>query len=207
MARIRDRLFELPVVYRAWQAPFIEQKLRPLRQRGEIARATNVLDVGCGPGTNTLAFEHAEYLGVDINPDYIATASKRFGRPFLTADVVTFDWPADKKFDFILVNSLLHHLSTPEASRLLAALRERLAPDGHIHVVDLVLPQNRASFPWMLAKLDRGDFARPLDDLRALVSTSLDVVEFEPVPLRLAGVTLWDCVYFKARAKAANGDN
>jgi len=207
MARIRDRLFELPVVYRAWQAPFIEQKLRPLRARGEIARATNVLDVGCGPGTNTPAFEHADYLGVDINPDYIATASKRFGRSFLTADVVTFNWPVERRFDFVLVNSLLHHLSTPEASRLLAALSERLKPAGHIHIVDLVLPKNRVSFPWVLAKLDRGDFARPLADLSALVNESLEVVDFEPVPLRLAGVTLWDCAYFKARAKPANAQN
>jgi len=52
----------------------------------------------------------------------------------------------------------------------------------------------------MLAKLDRGDFARPLSELRALVGESLEVVDFEAVPLRLAGITLWDCVYFKARA-------
>jgi SAM-dependent methyltransferase len=206
MTRIRDRLFELPAVYRAWQAPFVEQKLSPLLKRGEIERAKRVLDVGCGPGTNTRVFDHADYLGVDINGDYIETARKHFGRRFLRADVVTLAWPPEERFDFVLLNSLLHHLSPVDAARLLKSLSRTLAPEGCVHVVDLVLPERRLSLPWMLARLDRGDFARPLADLRALVAQQFDIVDVEQFHLRFGGLRLWDCVYIKARVKLADAN-
>ena len=43
-----------------------------------IGAAQTVLDVGCGPGTNAPHFAHADYLGVDINPSYVATAARRY---------------------------------------------------------------------------------------------------------------------------------
>ena len=64
------RLFEVPWVYRAWQAPFAEQKLAPVMRHNVMGAVRRVLDVGCGPGTNAPHFEGLDYLGLDINPDY-----------------------------------------------------------------------------------------------------------------------------------------
>ena len=44
----------------------------------DVASVRRVLDVGCGPGTNTRYFEHADYLGLDINRGYIESARRRF---------------------------------------------------------------------------------------------------------------------------------
>ena len=46
-------------------------------------------------------------------------------------------------YDFVLVNSLLHHLDDDSVSSLLADLRAYVSDDGHIHVIDLELPEQR----------------------------------------------------------------
>ena len=51
-----DRVMESPLVYRLWIAPFAEQKLRPILAHTDLSRVRRVLDVGCGPGTNTAIF-------------------------------------------------------------------------------------------------------------------------------------------------------
>jgi hypothetical protein len=104
-------------------------------------------------------------------------------------------------FDFIFANSLLHHLETEAVRRLLSHLSTLLSVDGHIHILDLVLPRKRFSISNALARLDRGDFPRPLGEWRRLFEQSFDVVEFEPYPLGAAGVTLWSMIYFKGRAR------
>jgi SAM-dependent methyltransferase len=198
---IVDWLLERSFVYRAWQRPFAERKLAPIVAQGDIARARRVLDVGCGPGTNAPHFEHADYLGIDINEDYVASAARRFGRRFIAADVTSYVVEGDGRFDFILVNSLLHHLATPAIRPLLAHLARLLADDGHIHILDLVLPVERYSISRALARADRGDFPRPLDEWRTIFGEALDVQHFEPYPLGLAGLTLWNMIYCKGRSR------
>lgn len=200
---LRDALLENSFVYGAWQRPFAERKLAPVKRRGDMSRARRVLDVGCGPGTNAVHFGGAEYVGIDINPKYIATATRRYGKRFIAADVTTYEVPSGEGFDFILVNSLLHHLETSDVRRLLAHLSTLLTADGHVHILELVLPSNRFSVASMLARADRGRYARPLADWRALFDEPFDVEVFEPYPLGAAGVTGWSMVYCKGRSRRA----
>src|SRR5881296_2714161 len=88
--KVAQGILNLSATYRLWQAPFAAAKLAPFLARNDLQRARRVLDVGCGPGTNAL-FAHADYLGVDITPDYIAYARKKFRRPFVVADVSTYE--------------------------------------------------------------------------------------------------------------------
>jgi SAM-dependent methyltransferase len=158
---LTDWLLERPLVYRMWQKPFVEQKLTPILRSGDITRARRVLDVGCGPGTNTSLFENADYIGIDINPSYIASARRRYPRRFVVADVTSYSATAEGKFDFIFVNSLLHHIDTPGVRRLLSHLATLLSDNGHVHIVDLVLPPERFSISRALARADRGHFSAP----------------------------------------------
>ncbi len=198
--RLAAELLGHPWVYRLWQAPYVEKKFAPILAHNDLSSVRRVLDVGCGPGTNTHHFPGADYLGIDYNPAYIEAARKRHRRNFLVADVTTFTAAPDDRFDFILLNSLLHHLDDPIVRRLLAHLSTLLTDHGHIHIVELILPE-RPSVARLLARWDRGDFARPLLVWQDLLTEIFHRVVFEPFVLTGLGVNLWEMFYFKGRAK------
>ncbi len=194
--QIAAEVTRFPLVYRAWQAPFVLDKIAPLIRRGELLGARRVLDVGCGPGTNAPQFEHANYVGIDISERYIQTAQRRHAGTFVTADVSTYEPEADARFDFVLINSLLHHLDENAAHHILDAVAQQLDDGGHVHILELVLP-TRPSPAWLLAKADRGHYPRPLESWRGLFCEHFDERVFEPYAVRRFGVDLWQMVYFK----------
>ena len=193
-------LLEQSPVYSLWQAPFAADKLAPLFAHNDLKRVRRVLDVGCGPGTNTGLFAHADYLGIDINPKYIETARRKHGRSFAVADVTSYEDSAAGQFDFILVNSFLHHVDDAGTSKILSRLPRWLSKDGHAHIFELVSPGDH-SIAQFLARLDRGKYARSLEDWRKAFEQHLEVVIFEPYPLKWLGATLWNMIYCKGRAK------
>lgn len=198
---LSESLLEYTWVYRAWQAPFAGQKFVPVLAHNPMDRVRRVLDVACGPGTNTKFFADADYLGIDVNERYIRTARARYGRNFVVADVRKFVAAPEDRFDFVLVNSFLHHLNTPEVLGILNHLKSLLTPDGHIHMLELVLPEE-PSIARLLAHWDRGKFARPLEEWRELFEGVFEPVVFEPYRLTGMGATLWNMVYFKGRVRA-----
>jgi SAM-dependent methyltransferase len=195
---VATQVLENSLGYRLWQAPFAEQKLTPVLSHNDLSRARRVLDVGCGPGTNAGHFTHTDYLGIDLNERYVQDARRRYNRRFIAADVTRYRVLAHERFDFVLVNSLLHHLDDPSTRQLLNHLAELLTDDGHIHILDLVLPEGRC-VARSLAEWDRGDFPRPLGEWRSLFAESFEPVVFQPYPVGAFGVTLWNMVYFKGR--------
>ncbi|HTO74606.1 MAG TPA: class I SAM-dependent methyltransferase [Thermoanaerobaculia bacterium] len=194
------RVMNNVLAYRLWQSPFAERKLAPVLRHNDLAAVRRVLDVGCGPGTNARHFLGTDYLGIDRNPGYVADARRRFGDRFRVADVREDFDAGGGGFDFILVNSLLHHVATPDVRTLLARLAGLLTADGRVHILDLVMPE-RPGLARLLARWDRGEHARPLGEWRALFSEAFAPVFFEPYPLGAFGVTLWNMVYFQGRRR------
>ena len=185
-----------PSVYRLWQRPFADSKLAPFWQHSGDAVDVRVLDVGCGPGTNTRHFAQCTYLGIDISPQYIDAARRMYGDHFAVVNVVKNEIPGAATFDLILVNSLLHHIDTPGVHHILQALSPRLADDGAVHILDVVQPEH-PGLAQLLARWDRGDFIRPLGEWKRLFESAFEPVVFEPYSLPARGVTLWNMVYFK----------
>jgi trans-aconitate methyltransferase len=194
LRRATDRVLESPFVYRWWQAPFADAKLRPFRARVDVRSLGRVLDVGCGPGTNAPLFAAADYVGVDVNPGYIAHAARQYPGRFLVGDVRDPSVLPDERFDCVFANSLLHHLSDDVVRALLRRLATLTAPGGAVHILDLVRPQT-PSVSRLLAGLDRGRFARSFDEWMRLFAESLQEHHAEQYSVGIPGIPLWRMVY------------
>ena len=198
--KIKDLLLEQPLLFSLYQLPFARQKLRQLLKHADLEHVRSVLDVGCGPGTNAPQFTGAQYLGIDMNRNYIELARNRYKKNFLVADVTSPQGIPAGMYDFILVNSFLHHLDVPSTLGILSRLSELLTADGHLHSVELVLPEKAGIARW-LALHDRGKFPRSLSSWRELFEDKLQTVIFEPFPIRHVGLTILELLYYKGRKK------
>ncbi len=198
MRRVVDRVLEHPMVYAAWQAPFASQKFAPAERRLSRQNIRRILDVGCGPGTNAPRFAGADYVGVDINERYLAIARARHRGRFIQADLQTTDLSWLGTFDAILVNSFLHHVPDDAVRRILQQLQRLLDPDGTVHVLELVLPERR-TIARLMARLDRGRYARGLTAWRELFDAHFEPLAVEPYEY---GGGLWAMVYFQGRARS-----
>ena len=198
--KLVTRIMENTAAYSLWQAPFAEKKFAPILTYNDLRQARRVLDVGCGPGTNTPHFSNTNYLGIDHNLRYLQHARRQHGRDFLVADITRPALAPGARFDFILVNSFLHHIDTPGTREILAEVESLLAEDGHIHILELVLPP-RPSLAQLLARLDRGEFPRPLEEWKQIFEDTFETEIFEPYQLTSLGATLWEMIYFKGRRK------
>ena len=99
------------------------------------------------------------------------------------------------------MNSLLHHIETPDVRRMLNQLSGQLTADGQIHILDLVLPK-QPSIARYLARSDRGDHPRPFDQWRELFAESFEPIVLEPYSVGWWGCSLWNMVYFKGKPRA-----
>ena len=198
--RAFDYLLEQPFLFNFSQIPFTRQKFARILKHNDLETARSVLDVGCGPGTNAPRFAHAKYLGIDINERYIQLARKHFRRDFLVADVTSSDAIPSGSFDFILVNSFLHHIDDTDVRRVLSRTGELLMSDGYLHSVELVLPENMGIPRW-LALRDRGKYPRSLAEWRQIFEGYFETIIFEPFSIRHFGLNIMNLLYFKGRRR------
>jgi SAM-dependent methyltransferase len=198
--RLAAAVMDNTTAYRLWQVPFARSKLAPVLRHNDLSRVRRVLDAACGPGTNTSVFAHADYLGVDANARYLDYARRVYGRRYLQADLLDYDGHGEGRFDFVLVNSFFHHVDDEATNGILKRVHGLVTPTGHIHIVDLVLPET-PGIALFLARNDRGRFARTLARSRTLFEVNFEPVVFERYRLSLGGITLWDMVYFKGRPR------
>ncbi len=156
-------ILALPVAYRLFgrlvgggaRATFVRDYLRP--QPGD-----RVLDLGCGPGDLLAALPPCEYVGVDLDPNYVAAAQARYGDRGTfrcePAEAVVEVEPAS--FDLVVMTGLLHHLDDDQAAAVLAVARKALRPGGRLVTLDgCFVPGQSRLARWMLRR-DRGKFVR-----------------------------------------------
>lgn len=177
-----------PFAYRAWQRLFVAPKLEPLLRHDSYRNAATLCELGCGPGSNYPFLAEKEYLGVDIGEDYVGHARAVFGDRFLVGDVSAgVDFAGGRRFDVVLVHSVLHHLDDDQVVKTLRHARELVKPGGSLHVFDVVLPPVW-TLAGLLARMDEGRHIRPWEYWAPLFEDSLGSYERQDFALRLAGV-------------------
>jgi len=142
---------------------------RTLREIAAALAATpseRVLDFACGCGGFCLAVP-GRYVGIDLNPNYLAFARWRWGNPRRHFELTRLEeMPDEERFDAAIMASALHHLSDELADVILG----RLARMVTSRIVVLDHDPEAANRPQrVLIDIDRGTYIRPVARQRALL--------------------------------------
>lgn len=142
----------------------------------------NVLDCGCGTGIFADCFDPQGYVGIDIDPGYVARARQRFrGHRFQVMDATALQFPAES-FEAVIVSGVLHHLESPTATRVLSEIGRVLKPAGKLLLWEDV--PTRASWNVvgnMVHRLDVGDHIRPACEYANLLGSTFQLINARPM--------------------------
>lgn len=127
--------FERSLVFRSRiEQPWLPE-LIPFHTMGCL----NVLEIGFGPGFDALTFmsHNAIYSGIDITPENVERTKRHLGYFGFTPDVREADAEslpfADRSFDVVYSNGVLHH--TPSIEKAFSEIARVLRPGGEFYVI------------------------------------------------------------------------
>ena len=172
-------LLSIPAVYRVqqyvWGAPMFH---RVTREYLAMKPGQSLLDVGCGPADILAGLPEIDYVGVDMSEAYVASAGRRFagrGR-FLAGDVYRLPAVADRRFDAVLAQGLLHHLDDEAAMALFRFAAQKLVPGGRIVTADPCYHDRQGWLEGFLMDHDRGRNIRTQEGYAALAHAAFTKV-------------------------------
>jgi SAM-dependent methyltransferase len=154
-----------------------------------------VLELGCGTGRLSVAFEPGVYTGVDIDGARITTArAEHPGAAFVHADARFLEPAFFAPFRFLFCHAWLHHVDDATCRGIFAAIARASTDTPRVLMVwepALARPL-RNPVGWALGKLDRGDFVRPPEAMRTLCEPFVEDVVVVPGPWRwpIPGIAL-----------------
>lgn len=165
-------LLNLPSVYRAFTSAvtvdlsqFIAEYLQP--QPG-----SRVLDIGCGPGDMLAHLPNVQYVGFDIDEQYIQSAIERFGSrgKFFCRKVSeqVLHEMQEEKFDIVTAIGVVHHLDDAEAADLFRLAHNVLRPGGMLVTRDGCYTPDQSLVVRKLLDMDRGRYVRTQEQYLAL---------------------------------------
>ncbi len=90
-----------------------------------------ILDLGCGPGRDLIAFTRLGHrvIGIEAAAPFVATAREATGCEVWEQDFLNLDLPC-ARFDGVFANASLFHVPTQELPRVLGELHSTLKPGG-----------------------------------------------------------------------------
>jgi len=135
-----------------------------------------VLDLGCGPGELVRYLGNVEYVGVDINPDYVAYAKRVHGdrAEFRIGDAAELD-PALRGFDVVVAFGVLHHLDDAGVRKLFEGAADALEARGRLVTVDPTLTPAQSRTARLVILADRGRYVRNPAEYERLAAPLFEV--------------------------------
>lgn len=118
-----------------------------------------ILDIGCGPAT-ILEYlpESIDYLGFDLNENYIQAAISRHKDrgTFINCRVNDFYKKKFLPFDLIIAFGVLHHLDEREALELIGIAHTMIKDDGRFISIDPCYVKGQHWLSQFFISCDRG---------------------------------------------------
>ena len=191
------RWLKVPFLYNVFQAAVGGNALRrKLIQNHVRARSGDkVIDIGCGPAQALQSLPDVEYLGLDIDPDYIAFARRTYGGKgtFVVGD--TRFLRGDSRFkdaDIVIAVSVLHHLDDEEAADCIRFAYDALKRGGRLICHDACWIPNQGALSRYIMSTDRGRNIRTEQQYRQLAAKVFRNVHtwVDTKPMRIPYVTI-----------------
>jgi len=143
-----------------WQTenPFISQAERKLLSYLPIVPGSQVLEVGCGTGSNLFNLkaigQSFVFTGIDINEEEIELAKLNFPEAhFIVGDATNVQLP-DGSFDLVFCRDVIHHINPSEQVKLIQEMTRLTRVGGQVVVIE----SNGLNFVvWVFSKLVKAE--------------------------------------------------
>jgi SAM-dependent methyltransferase len=109
----------------------VSQNIAALLRHIEASAPFSILDLGCGPGRDLMAFAKLGHVAVGVEgaPRLAAMARATSGCEVWEQDLLTLDLP-QQHFNGVFANAVLFHVPSQELPRVLRQLHATLKPGG-----------------------------------------------------------------------------
>ena len=177
--RLKDKFLEISGVYAKLMGFLLGTSTYPTLV-DEFIKPTpgcSVLDVGCGPAAILEFLQDVKYIGLDHNPNYIATATKKYGSKgtFICAGVDQLNDYGLTTFDRIIILGVMHHLDDAQLTQLMMSLKGRLNVGGVLITFDVAFEDKQKFVAKLLAKNDRGKYVRTKEQYLKFIEVAFNV--------------------------------
>jgi SAM-dependent methyltransferase len=168
---------------------------RVLEKHVRASARDKVIDIGCGPARMLAWLPNVEYIGLDTNPDYIASARRTYGSKgtFIVGDTKSLqDDVRFKDADIVIALGVLHHLDDEDAAHCVRFAYDALKEKGRFVCLDACWTPNQSWFSKFVMSHDRGQNVRTEQRYRQLAGKAFTNVDtwVDEKPLRIPYVTV-----------------
>jgi SAM-dependent methyltransferase len=181
-------LFQGAVGGSAFRRKIIEQHVR-------AKAGDKVIDIGCGSAQALRCLPEVEYLGLDTNPQYIASAKRTNGSKgtFIIGD--THSLRGDSRFqnaDIAIAIGVLHHMDDQDAAHCIRFAYDALKEGGRFIFHDPCWIPNQGALSRYFMARDRGRNIRTEQQYRQLAAKPFRNVDasVDTRPMRIPYVTV-----------------
>ena len=191
------RWLNVPFVYNAFSAAVGANALRRrlIQKHVRAKPGDKVIDIGCGSALALRWLPEVHYVGLDMNPNYIAFAHRTYGKKgtFVVGDLRSLK--ADSRFrdaDIVIALGVLHHLDDQEAGSCIQFAHDALKSTGRFVCHEACWVPNQGSISKYVMSSDRGRNIRTEQRYRELAGKVFRKVEakVDTNPIRIPYVTI-----------------
>ena len=192
-----QRWLKLPFLYNLLQDAVGANALRRkvIQNHVRAKAGDKVVDIGCGPSRILRWLPDVQYLGLDINPEYISSATRTHGNKgtFVVGDTKSLRHdPRFKDADILMALGLLHDLDDEDAAHCIRFAYDALKERGRFVCLDGCWIPNQGSFSRYVMSHDRGQNVRTEQQYRELAAKVFTHVDawVDKKPMRIPYVTV-----------------
>lgn len=167
------RWLRVPFLYNLFQEAAGANAVRRALIRNHVRPKVGdkLIDIGCGTAQILQCLPEVEYLGLDINPQYIASAKRTHGSKgtFVVGDAQSLrDDSRFKDADIVMAIAVLHHLDDQDAVQCIRFAYDALKMSGRFICLEPCWVPNQGALSRFVMANDRGRNIRTEQQYREL---------------------------------------